>query len=209
MLTDIQKEKRRGKFTSSRITDLMGIKGLGDTGKTYAFELAVEIVEGIDLEDGFVGFDIIRGNELEPLAFNKFSEIKALEFIEVTKCDFIELDKTTGSSPDGLVGEEETLEIKCPRPNKFFRLVADNKIDKCYYDQMQHQMYVTGRKLTHFFNYIIYNGKPMWHCIEVERNEEHIELMKSRINEAVILRGGFVEAILSNRQYSQVTQFAI
>jgi predicted phage-related endonuclease len=201
MLTTEQKELRRGKFTSSRITDLMGVKGLGKTGETYAFELAVEIAEGIDLEEGFTSYDIMRGNELEPIAFNKFKEIKALDFLEVTKTDIIALDSNTSSTPDGLVSDYGILEIKCPKPNKFFRLVADGEIDKGYLDQMQHQLFVTGRQVAYFFNYLIYNGEEKWHCIEIKRDDKYIDLMKERIAEAVIIRDAFVDQIISKRQY--------
>ena len=36
-------DQRLGKFTSSRIHELMGIKGLGKTGESYAFEISVSV----------------------------------------------------------------------------------------------------------------------------------------------------------------------
>ena len=64
-------EARRGKFTSSEIHKLMGIKGLGKTGETYCFEKACEVVFGIDEDANFESFDMQRGTELEPYAFEK------------------------------------------------------------------------------------------------------------------------------------------
>jgi putative phage-type endonuclease len=193
--------KRRGKFTSSRINELMGIKGLGKTGESYAFELAVEITNGLDLSDDYVSFDMQRGIEHEPLAFNKFAELKEVDFLSVIKCDFFELNKNTGGSPDGLVSDNSVLEIKCPKPNKFFRLVCDNVIDACYIDQMQHQMFVTGTERAYFFNYLIYNGTPLWHEIVVERDQARINLMKQRIDEAVVIRDHFVELLNEKKQW--------
>jgi exodeoxyribonuclease (lambda-induced) len=180
----------------------MGIKGLGKTGETYAFEMAVEICNGIDLSDDYTSFDMQRGIELEPLAFNKFAELKEVDFLSVIKCDFFELNKDTGGSPDGLVSDNSVLEIKCPKPNKFFRLVCDDVIDPCYVDQMQHQMFVTATERAYFFNYIIYNGIPYWHEIVVNRDQARIDLMKERINEAVAIRDQFVEAINNKKQWS-------
>ena len=132
-------DARKGRFTASEIYKLLGVKGLGETGKSYIFEKAVEEVFGLDEEDTFVSFDMQRGIDLEPLAFNKFQEIKALDFMEVEQCGFIEFHKSTGSSPDGLVDIEAVLEIKCPTRSTFFKLVATNEIDQKYFYQMQHQ----------------------------------------------------------------------
>lgn len=200
--TDAWYSIRAGRFTSSRINDLMGIKGLGKTGETYAFEKAVEIVEGIDQEDNYTSYDMARGVELEPYAFDKFAEIKEMEFLTVSKCGFYELGKDTGGSPDGIVSDNSVLEIKCPKPNKFFRLVTDGIIDQCYIDQMQHQMLVTGAKQAYFFNYCIYNGEPKWHEIVVPRDEARIELMLSRIESAVAIRNDFVSMLQEKIQYS-------
>ena len=45
---------RLGRFTASRISELMGVKGLGLTGENYAFELACEEVFGIEEDADFV-----------------------------------------------------------------------------------------------------------------------------------------------------------
>lgn len=193
--------KRLGKFTSSRINDLMGVKGLGKIGETYAFELAVEIVEGKNDEDAFMSYDMKMGVENEPYAFEQFKRNKSVDFITVEPCDFFELNSNTGGSPDGIVSDGAVLEIKCPKPNKLFRLVVDGIIDQVYIDQMQHQMWVTGLDRAYFFNYCIYNGEPKWHEIVVPRDQSRIVLIKERIEEAAGIRDKFVEQLKSNRQY--------
>jgi len=111
-------EQRRGKFTASEIVKLLGVKGLGETGKNYAFDKAVEQLYG-EMEESFISYDMQRGIDLEPLAFAKFKEIKELEFIEVLNCGFFEYENEAGASPDGLVGNDAILEIKCPRSTTF------------------------------------------------------------------------------------------
>ena len=181
----------------------MGIKGLGKTGETYAFELACEIVNGRNMDDDFVSFDMQRGIDLEPYAFEKFSELAAEDFLKVSQCGFFELDENTGGSPDGIVSDNSVLEIKCPKPNKFFRLVADNNIDQCYIDQMQHQMLVTGSIQAYFFNFCIYNGDPLYHQILVKRDQKRIDLMIERIAEATIIRNNFINQLNNNKQWKQ------
>ena len=150
---------REGRFTASRISDLLGVKGLGLTGETYAFEKACELVYGVDEDESFESYDMKRGTELEPIAFRKFKELKEFDFLDVQETTFFPYGSHAGASPDGLVGNNAILEIKCPRPTKFFNLVAKgfDAIDKEYIAQMQMQMLCTNSVKAYFFNYIIFN----------------------------------------------------
>lgn len=192
-------EQRMGKFTASEIHKLMGIKGLGETGKSYAIDKAIEELYG-EVEENFVSYDMERGIELEPLAFNKFKELKSLEFLEVKKCGFFSGD-FHGASPDGLVGADAVLEIKCPKAGTFFKLVADGEIDKKYFYQMQHQMMLTGRKKAHFFNYFIFDGQEFWHEIIVERDDKVCDLIWDRILEANEIKNEYINKLKENQQW--------
>jgi putative phage-type endonuclease len=196
-------EARRGRFTGSSISKLMGIQGLGKTGKTYAFEKAYEIVFGVNEEDNFSSFDMKRGTELEPIAFAKFKELKGLEFITVEETSFFTKGDNSGASPDGLVNNDGVLEIKCPKPAKFFKLVIEGEkaIDKDYIDQMQMEMDCTSSTVAYFFNYIIYNGIPMWHEIIIKLDPKRVELINKRIDEAVIIRDEYAEQLRLKKQF--------
>ena len=63
------RKQRHGKFSASEIHKLMGVRGLGETGKSYAIEKAIEELYG-EVDENFVSYDMERGIELEPLAFN-------------------------------------------------------------------------------------------------------------------------------------------
>ena len=196
-------DARKGRFTASDIHKLLGVRGLGQTGESYIFEKAVEEVFGLDEEDTFVSNDMQRGITLEPLAFRKFKELKEFDFLDVQETTFFSFGSHAGASPDGLVGNDAILEIKCPRPTKFFNLVAKgiDAIDKEYIAQMQMQMLCTNSNKAYFFNYIIFNGKEMWHEIEVERDEKMIELIKNRIEEAIKIKQDFVQYLITNKQF--------
>ena len=196
-------EMRKGRFTASEINKLLGVKGLGLTGESYAFEKAVESVYGLSDDENFVTFDMQRGIDQEPLAFAKFKELKALEFIDVQECVFFPFGEHAGASPDGLVGTDAILEIKCPKRNKFFKLVAngESEIDKNYIAQMQHQMLCTNSNKAHFFNYLIENGKEYWHEIIIERDEEMVELIKERIKLATEIKLNYISKLKLNKQY--------
>lgn len=190
-------DERLGRFTASEIHKLLGIQGLGETGKTYCFEKAVELAFGKEEETGFVSEDIRRGIELEPLAFNKFKELKTLEFLDVKESFFFPYKDYAGASPDGLIDSNAVLEIKCPRHLKFLNLVVkgSSAIDKSYISQMQMQMLCSNSEKAYFFNYIVWKGKEYWNELIIERDEIHIDLIKSRMNEAKEVRDQFVNDI--------------
>lgn len=196
-------KQRYGKFSASEIHKLLGIKGLGETGKSYCFKKAVELLYGEDATERFESFDMKRGIETEPIAFHKFKELKAAEFIDVQETTFFPYGENAGASPDGLVGSDAVLEIKCPRSEKFFRLVAEgyDAIDKEYIAQMQMQILCSNSVRAHFFNYLIFNGEEFYHEIIVPRDEVMIEKIKERIAEAVIVRDEYVAQLQSNKQF--------
>ncbi len=193
-------EQRLGRFTASEIHKLMGIKGLGETGKSYAFDKAVETVFG-EVEENFISYDMQNGIDTEPIAFKKFSELKSLQFIDVSDCGFFNVGENAGASPDGLVGTDAVLEIKCPKANTFFKLVATNTIDPKYYYQMQMQMMATNRKKAYFFNYFIFEGQEFWHEIEVEQDEAVCDKIWDRILEAEKEKQIFIELLTKNKQF--------
>ena len=105
-------EMRKGRFTASDIVRLLGketLKKTKDSIDNFAFEKALEVVYGLDEEDDLVSFDMQRGIDLEPLAFDKFKGIKSLEFIDVENCVFFPFGSDAGASPDGLVGKDAIL----------------------------------------------------------------------------------------------------
>ena len=194
------RKQRHGKFSASEIHKLMGVRGLGETGKSYAIEKAIEELYG-EVDENFVSYDMERGIELEPLAFNKFSDLMDLEFIKVENCGFFNLLNDAGASPDGLVGSNAVLEIKCPKASTFFKLVATNEVDQKYFYQMQMQMICTSREKAYFFNYIIIEGLEYWHTIEVERDSDVCDKIIERIAEAMQIKREYIEKINNNKQF--------
>ena len=195
------KEQRYGKFTASEIIKLLGVRGLGETGKNYAIDKAIEQLHG-EFEEQYISFDMQNGIDTEPLAFEKFKELKSLQFLDVTNCGFIEYDENTGASPDGLVSDNAILEIKCPKSSTFFKLVATNEVAAGYYAQMQHQMMCTNRNKAYFFNYLIHEGAEYWHEIIIERDEPFIDKIKERLKEAIEIKNNYINLINTNKQWN-------
>lgn len=198
-MTDVERAEAKANKSKRKTVDTM----FGDTALTYISEKAYELEFGIDMDDELDSFDIRRGNDLEPLAFQKHKELMAYEFIDVVEGFWVSWGKNSGCTPDGMVGTDAVLEIKCPRAKKFFGLVKNgyDSIDKEYIAQMQMQMMITNSKRCHFFNYIIYNGEPMHHEIIIDRDENMIDDIKNRIEQAVIIRDEYVEQLRTNKQF--------
>lgn len=195
------KKERYGKFSASEIHKLLGIKSLGETGKNYAIEKAIEELYG-EMEENYISYDMQNGIDTEPLAFAKFKELKGLEFLEVDKCSFFKFNEHSGASPDGLVSNNSVLEIKCPKSSTFFKLVATNEIDFKYYAQMQMQMLCTGSDKAYFFNYLIHDGTEYYHEIILERDEEMINKIKERLEQAIEIKTEYINLINTNKQWN-------
>lgn len=163
---------RCGKFTA---TDASEVKTAGKGLETLSCEKAAEIKSGKP-EIITASPAMLRGKELEPLARACYCESTGQEVKEV---GFVVLDDFTGCSPDGLVGEDGLIEIKCKTQAHHFFAVANRWIDPKHYAQMQFQLLVTGRK---WCDYVLYNPDfeehPMWVC-PVKRDEEFISRLEA------------------------------
>ena len=198
-------EMRKGRFTASQISRLLGKETLAKTKQSidaFAFEKAVETVYGVE-EDTYTSTDMERGTNLEPLAFNRFKDIKSFDFINVRESGFFTLGDHAGASPDGIVSNNRNLEIKCPRRNKFYKIVANGitEMDASYYAQQQMQMLCSGTESSYFFNYYLYEGLEYWHELTVERDEKMCDLIQSRILMATEIKLSYISKLDKNSQW--------
>lgn len=191
--------QRLGRFTASEITRLLG-KLTTATGlkafESYCMEKATESVFGL-IEDEYTSFDMQRGIDTEPYAFDAFYELMGEQFIEVRKSGFVNYGDHAGASPDGLVGEKDDLEIKCPNAKNFFKLAITREVPENHYAQMQMQLLCLGGDKAYYFNYLTHQGEPYHFTIEVPRDEAMITLIKERIEMAIELKLKYIEALKS------------
>ena len=62
-------------------------------------------------------------------------------------------DPAVGASPDGLVGDDGLLELKCPREDTHMLYLARGVLPSEYRAQVQGQLWVTGRAWADFMSY--------------------------------------------------------
>lgn len=132
---------RKGVMTASHS------QAIGNCGKgleTYILELMAEYYSSGEKEQ-FSNKHTDRGNELEPLARSMYELETGNEVIQVGFC---KLNEFVGASPDGLVGEDGLIEIKCVDDVAYFKhlLNGESEIDTKYIWQGQMQLKVTDRK---------------------------------------------------------------
>ena len=111
-------EQRRGKVTASRIADLMAKtkSGYSTSRQNYLMQLLCERLTG-KVEEGYKSTAMQRGNDLEAEARNWYQLETGESVEEVSFIDHPEIN-FAGASPDGLVGAEGLIEIKCPNTAK-------------------------------------------------------------------------------------------
>jgi len=138
---------RAGKFTASRASDLMAKTKTGPSasrGNLIAL-LAVERLTGQCVET-YQNAAMQRGIETEAEARDAYSFAKG---VAVDEAGFIACDQlpNTGCSPDGLVGDDGLVEIKCPASMaKHLDALRSGAHAVEYRWQLQHQLMVTGRQ---------------------------------------------------------------
>lgn len=181
--------QRAGKFTGSRFVDVMARnKRTGEPLKAYhdlIWQVVVERMTGQPV-DGASGYALQWGEDVEPFAreayeFETGSIVNEGGFIVHPKYEF------AGCSPDGLVGNDKGIEMKCPKSSavhleRFIYGVPDE-----YIPQIQGCMWVTGRESWDFVSFD--PRMPESHqllIIQVERDEAFIEGLEKAVLEAEV-----------------------
>lgn len=129
-----------------------------ETRRAYQIKLLTELILGVSL-DNVVTPAMLHGKDWEPKARSAY-ELEENTDVEI--CGFCTLDDgSAGASPDGFVGQDGSIEIKCPeRPEVHMGYFMDAEAFIAeHWAQVQGQLYITGRKWTDLISYFM--GLPM------------------------------------------------
>lgn len=163
-------EARCGVVSASNFDRIITTKGEPSKQREkYLYELAAERVTGKPLES-FQSEAMARGVELEAEARLAY-ELLTERTVKTAGLCYKDETRQIGASPDGLVGDDGLLEIKCPQANTHVGYLLDDKLPTDYFQQVQGQLYVTGRKWLDFMSY--YPGLKAL-VIRVDRDEKFI-----------------------------------
>lgn len=139
---------RLGKVTGSRIADVMST---GAGRENYMAQLIVERFTGKPVEM-FSNSSMQWGTDTEPLARAAYEAHKDVLVDEVGSIAHPSIPMAA-ASPDGLVGDDGLVEIKCPNTSTHIDTLLGAKIKTGYLYQMQFQMVCTGRKWCDFVSF--------------------------------------------------------
>jgi hypothetical protein len=180
---------RLGIPTSSEFDKIVTPKEgkLSKSAAPYMHWLLASWIVGKPLET-FESDHMQHGKEFEPEARRAFAFDTDLE---VSDIGFITNDAgTIGASPDGLVGENATLELKCPQPQTHVGYMVTRALDDKYRCQVQGQLYVAEREIAYVQSYC--PGLPSV-IIKVGRDEKFIGELAPALD-------SFVEIMLRTRE---------
>tara|TARA_R100000654_G_scaffold58857_1_gene85554 strand:- start:426 stop:1040 length:615 start_codon:yes stop_codon:yes gene_type:complete len=143
-------DSRVGCCTASRCYDAIAKtkSGWSASRERYMDELITERLIG-RAQDHFISADMMWGIEQEPLARAAYEFENNVTVQEVGSIPHPVIEWSS-ASPDGLVGDDGLIEIKCPKTTTMVSTVLSGQIPKNYVTQMTWQLACTQRKWCDF-----------------------------------------------------------
>lgn len=147
--------------------------------EAYINQLIAEVMTGNTTEVKVTEW-MQRGTEMEPMARNFYSLASGNSVQEVGFCKADDLE--CGVSPDGLIGDDGGLEIKCPHPGTHVAYLREGKLPTKYKQQVMGCLWITGRQ---WWDFVSYHEEMPALIVRVERDEEFIDLLANEVAKAV------------------------
>jgi putative phage-type endonuclease len=173
-------QARLGHATGSRASDILAGKDT-QARKGYITQLVTERLTGAS-QDFYTNADMQRGIEVEPVARAAYQASNEL----VDEVGFIKHPTILwfGASPDGLVGSDGLVEIKCPRSTTHLDYIQAKKPPQKYIPQMLAQLSCTGRK---WVDFVSFDNRFPEHLqlfvVRFEPSAEELEQFESKVKE--------------------------
>jgi len=173
---------RLGKVTASRVADVIAKTktGYSTSRENYMAQLVVERLTQIKAES-FTNAAMQWGTDQEPFARAAY---EAAQGVMVEEVGFVPHPtiEWAGASPDGLVGDDGLVEIKCPNTAQMIEALLTGKVPTKYFTQMQFQMACTGTK---FCDYVVFDpripAKAQLFVTRVNRDDAYIAEIEAEI----------------------------
>lgn len=172
---------RSGRVTASEVGGAVSFLKRGDKkgGETaaraaYRSRIVAETLLGAPMMDGFVSTYMKYGTEMEPFARAAYEVRFDLEVAQVGFVIHPQIDRS-GASPDGLVGEDGGVELKCPKTETHLGYMLAGVLPPEYEPQVMWNMACTGRE---WWDFVSFDGRmPLRHQLfrmRVMRDEQRI-----------------------------------
>jgi hypothetical protein len=161
--SDAWHDARRGIITASVVGQLITPGTIrpasNDKSRALIAQLAAERITGRS-DSVFVNDDMMRGNLHEPIARDRYEEVHNVEVRQVGFAIRDDWGFPIGASPDGLVGDEGGIEIKCPRAKTHIQTILADEVPVYNMAQIQTCLLVMDR---HWWDFVSFcAGLPMY-----------------------------------------------
>jgi hypothetical protein len=170
---------RLGMPTASGFDRIVSPKKLqpSSSAPAYRNQLLAEWLLGYPMDFGGSQWTQ-RGTGMEAEARAYFELQNDVEVRRVGFC--LRDDGKAGCSPDGLIGEDEGLELKCPGIHTHIGyLLSPESLLNEYHSQVQGGLYITGRERWHLLSY--HPDLPAVHIV-VEPDAKHIAALAAGLD---------------------------
>jgi putative phage-type endonuclease len=158
--------------------------GYAASRKNYLSDLLIERMTGEPVE-GYESAEMRRGRELEPKARSLY-ELTTGNTVDLVGLVLHPRMDYAGASPDGLAGDDGTVEIKCPNTATHIETLRTQTIPRKYRLQMQWVMECTGRSWCDYISYDPRMRDPRLtlYVQRVGRDEETIAMLRAEVEQA-------------------------
>jgi putative phage-type endonuclease len=182
-------EWKRAKYGNVGASQIRNVIANGRSGgeaaarRNFKAQCVAELLSGVPQEDGFLSKEMAWGVENEPFARAAYEISRG---VMVDKCGFIfhPSIERSGASPDGLVGSDGLLEIKCPLTATQIQYLLAGRVPTDYVPQMQWQMACTGRPWNDFASYDPRMPEHLQLFIKrLPRDDEYIYWLESEVRQ--------------------------
>jgi putative phage-type endonuclease len=180
--TDEWFAQRLGKVTASRVADVMAKTktGYSASRENYMAQLVVERLTQTKAES-FTNAAMQWGTDQEPFARAAYEAAQGVMVEEVGFMSHPTIEMA-GASPDGLVGDDGMVEIKCPNTAGMIEALLTQKVPAKYFAQMQMQIACAGRQ---WCDYVVFDPrmpvKAQLFVKRVPRDDVFIKEMETEI----------------------------
>ena len=173
---------RMGKVTASRVADVIAKTktGYSTSRDNYMAQLVVERLT-FTKQESYTNAAMQWGTDTEPFARAAY---EATQGVMVEEVGFVRHPSIewAGASPDGLVGDDGCIEIKCPNTLTMIETLLSQKVPGKYFTQMQFQLACTGRK---WCDYVVFDprmpAKAQLFVKRVDRDDTFIAEIEAEI----------------------------
>lgn len=190
---------RLGKVTASRVADVVAKtkSGYSASRANYMAELICERLTG-SKGDSYQNAAMLWGTNTEPMARAAY-ESRTGELVEEVGFVLHNNILEAGCSPDGFVGEDGLIEIKCPNTATHIDTLLSKEAPSKYVPQMQWQMACTGRKWCDFISYDPRMPENMqFFCIRVHRDPNIIMDLETEVEKFLFELGVKLSRLTAN-----------